>query len=430
MKKWWYALWVPMVILAVGAFFQLRQLADECEAAAEQAYHGMIESIYNDIREIVFNESRAMDICWNELLEKFAADTRINAPIGCFIWRTKGMVDFAEGIPEDILASLKTMKMMRDWGDGTDSKHIALSGLRTIGNHQIMWVRDGKRNGKVCGVVFVGDPLATNLLPLMVRPIGTVLIGFFTLVIFVFGWRLVEAVDNAKAENRMRMSFLSNVSHELKTQLTEIGLKIELLQNGIANINQEETQKLYRRLFEEKSRMIWMVDNLLAYSRLEQKRSHYTNIKVDLIELAKDVVEMLKDDFKKHGVSVHGESVEVWADMDATKQILVNLLWNASKYAAADGEVEVLVAKEEDDKVKLMVADCGPGMSEEECKRAFEWRWRSRQAKNSQVGGSGLGLGLAISKALAHDMNGRLSVEPRLGGGCVFTLELPIKHEE
>jgi signal transduction histidine kinase len=109
------------------------------------------------------------------------------------------------------------------------------------------------------------------------------------------------------------------------------------------------------------------------------------------------------------------------ADHDAVRGVFVNLLGNAAKYAATYGPVEVTVCRE-DKRVLATVADVGPGISPKDRDMVFERFFRS--GDGTSAGKGGFGLGLSISRRLARDMGGDLTLADRPGGGCVFTLSL------
>jgi len=166
-----------------------------------------------------------------------------------------------------------------------------------------------------------------------------------------------------------------------------------------------------------------MVEMLLDYTRQEQNRRRYALEEIDVGDVAREAVELLRGDFVADGVTVSAEpGCRARADRDAVKEILVNLLGNAAKYAAAGGPVEVSVALAER-KVRVTVADRGPGLPVEARARVFDRFYRADDRAASAKGG--FGLGLPISRRLARDMGGDLTVAPRDGGGLVFVLALP-----
>ena len=118
-----------------------------------------------------------------------------------------------------------------------------------------------------------------------------------------------------------------------------------------------------------------------------------------------------------------GGAAAVLADRDAVRQILLNLLDHAAKYAPAGGPPEVSVRDAGRGAVALAVADRGPGVPPREAKRIFERFYRVDNAVTRETGGNGLGL--SIARRLARGMGGDLRYRPRPGGGSVFELTLP-----
>ena len=118
-------------------------------------------------------------------------------------------------------------------------------------------------------------------------------------------------------------------------------------------------------------------------------------------------------------------SVRLVGDRDSVMEIVENLLTNAAKYAAHAGPVSVHVARAAGGSVaEVCVADCGPGLPAAQLRHVFDRDWRASNDLTKSVGG--WGVGLAFARDLARDMGGELSVAARPGGGCAFTLVLPI----
>lgn len=418
---------LPAVALTVFAFVQLGQISKARQTAAQVAREGLVERIHARLRETFFDEDKAeapspLETRCGELRAALSEEGGVRSPKGFFIWRPKTGIEFAQEVPSEVRAAIGELKTMGDWGKGPKSrKKPPMSDLREFAGHQVVWARDGKRNGRVGGIVFAEDPVEPDFLARALWPVGGVLLALLGGVFIAGAGLLVRTANKERRDNLTKTTFINNTSHELKTPLAGIGLWAELLQAGA--VKGDQLQHAYDIIVDENARMKRLVDNLLDYSRLEQGRRRYCYQKVDLALLAEDVVDLVRGDFATHGITVRAEGKAVaWADLDATKQILVNLLGNAAKYAAAGGPVEVVVSVG-DERVQVAVLDRGPGMSETARKHAFERFWRGDDQLTSSTGG--LGLGLSISDSLAKDMDGHLAVAAREGGGCVFTLDLP-----
>ena len=339
---------------------------------------------------------------------------------GRFIWEMPGRLLWEETLPDGLTVRLQGMSRWNEWT--SEGKRNARRGLMPIQSpgggvsFQVLWCRLGN---SVAGVVFDGYPLV-GVKALNLWPVGLAALSLLCGIVILAGGALCRAATRARRIDGMKTTFLSNTSHELKTPLAAIGLWAEMLRNG--RLSDEKREHAYEVIAEENGRMIRLVEELLEFSRLEQKRRVYRLGPVDLTEAARAAVDLLQGRFERHGVYVRGEEgIEACADADAVRQILVNLLSNAAKYAAADGPVDVVVQKGADG-VSVEVRDRGPGLSAQARKRVFERFYRQEEALESKT--EGLGLGLSISRALAREMDGDLTVAARPGGGCVFTLRL------
>ena len=175
----------------------------------------------------------------------------------------------------------------------------------------------------------------------------------------------------------------------------------------------------------ESARLSRLVDGLLDFSRLERNRRKYVLESVDLGELLSDIQQTAADGSTRHAsfVTRHsGRGCTALADRDAVRQIVLNLLDNAVKYAPG-APPEVSVRDAENGTVALAVADRGPGVPPHAAKRIFDRFYRADDAATAETRGSGLGL--SIARRLARGMGGDLVYRPRPGGGAVFELALP-----
>ena len=430
LKLYFFLVCIPAVLLTGVGLVQLHKIAEGRRAASVVAREGVIERIQTELREAFFDEEKPEEASSPEarrkaLLEALAKTPGVAQPEGAFTWRVKGTevdVRSSPTVPTEVLNAIARLRTMGEWGTvPKNRKKPPMAGVRLFDDHPVVWVRDGKRNGCVCGVVFADDPVVPDILARALWPVGLALGVLLAGILSAGTILLVRAAAKARRDDRMKTTFLSNASHELKTPLAGIGLWTDLLKNG--RLAPDRAAHAYDIISAENARMVRLVENLLDFSRLEQGRRRYVYRDLDLAALAADTVDLVRGDFAAHGLTLTcAEAVVARADADATKQILVNLLGNAAKYAAADGPVEVAVSRD-DACVRVAVLDRGPGLSAEARAHVFERFWRAETALTAETGG--LGLGLSISQALAQDMDGRLTVAARAGGGCVFTLELP-----
>ena len=183
----------------------------------------------------------------------------------------------------------------------------------------------------------------------------------------------------------------------------------------------KDRHEAYEVIAEESVRLKSLVAELLDFSRLERRTKKFTMTDFDAAELVQNVVRLMRGRFPENAPSVLAEGpLPVYADADAVKAILINLLDNAAKYAPG-APVEV-VAEKGGAGVRVEVRDRGPGLTPDGLRNAFTRFWRADDSTTASVGG--FGLGLTIARSYAREMGGDLTCAVREGGGTIFTLEL------
>jgi len=232
---------------------------------------------------------------------------------------------------------------------------------------------------------------------------------------------------DAAAQRRDAMqktSFVSSVSHELKTPLTSIRLYSELLRDGRVSEPRKQSQYL-NVIVAESERLTRLVNNVLDFSRMEQGRRRYAIESADLACVLRGVAEAQHDRLRSAGLTLTlagcDTPVVLPVDRDAIEQVLVNLLDNAAKYAADGVEVTVTLHAVPEG-AEITVEDRGPGIAPAHRKRLLESFYRADCELTSRS--SGCGLGLSIARRLMRGMGGDLLFAPREGGGCRFTIRV------
>ncbi len=233
--------------------------------------------------------------------------------------------------------------------------------------------------------------------------------------------RMRLAADAAHADalreaDRMKDMVLASVSHDLRTPLTTIKLlAASLVRRGDGAAQQIE---------EEADRLSRMVGDLLDLSRAragELSLALDVNTLEDLVGAAmRQLTPMLGDRRVQRVVADDDGPLVGQFDFVASMRVLVNLLENAAKYSSPDAPIE-LVARRGDGELVVEVRDRGAGVEDEDRERIFAPFFRSKN-RLADVGGAGLGL--AVARMLAEAQGGRLTHEPRAGGGSVFMFTL------
>ena len=167
------------------------------------------------------------------------------------------------------------------------------------------------------------------------------------------------------------------------------------------------------------------IERLRDFDRLERGMRTYERQAFDLGEAVRETAHPLEERFEEHGLDLTGvTSVPMVGDRDSMMEIVENLLTNAAKYAAHAGPVAVRVARAGNG-AEVCVSDSGPGLPNAELRHVFDRDWRAHNDLTKSVGG--WGVGLSFARDLARDMGGELSVAACPGGGCAFTLTLPLE---
>ena len=256
----------------------------------------------------------------------------------------------------------------------------------------------------------------------------------------------------------MRVDFLANASHELKTPLASLAGFIETLK-GHARDDARARDRFLDIMAVQADRMSRLVADLLSLSRIELNEHIPPSGRVDLARAAVDVVDAVSVLSAERGVSVRlddrGTSAPVHGDRDEIVQVIQNLVDNAIKYSASGDTVEIvirpdvpldeasapwsggnreggatrlpLVTPDRDPAQRyamLTVRDRGPGMAREHLPRLTERFYRVEGQKSGER--SGTGLGLAIVKHIVNRHRGGLTVESAPGQGAVFTAYFPV----
>ena len=226
-----------------------------------------------------------------------------------------------------------------------------------------------------------------------------------------------------------RAAFVSAVTHELRTPLTTFRMYSDMLLEGMVSSEDERRQYL-TTLSREAERQSHLVENVLAYSRLERGRYAGPSEEVTLDALFSRVCEGLAAHAAQSGMALvtsippgTGE-VRLRVDRSAVERILFNLVDNACKYARAATDRRIHLDAETDDRaVRLTVSDHGPGIEPKEARRLF--RPFHKSARDAAQSAPGVGLGLALSRRLARALGGDLGVVRGRPEGAAFCLRLP-----
>jgi two-component system, OmpR family, sensor kinase len=235
--------------------------------------------------------------------------------------------------------------------------------------------------------------------------------------------RLEEAFGRVtQSEQRMRR-FLADASHELRTPLTALrGTSQVLLRHG--KDDRPEVTEAVRDIHDEAVRLSNLVDDLLTLNRLDAEeplRPEGISLTAFIDDFADRYTSAWSDrefDFDREAFA----RAHVWADPEALRRMLLNVVDNAAKYSSAESPIRV-TAEAGPQNVEIQVSDGGPGLSAEDQKHVFDRFYRGSQSRSRRTGGSGLGL--PIVQALAQRSAGSVSLDTGPGRGTTVSITLP-----
>ncbi|AKL97335.1 sensor histidine kinase YycG [Clostridium aceticum] len=241
---------------------------------------------------------------------------------------------------------------------------------------------------------------------------------------------LQDITEYEKLEN-MRKEFVANVSHELKTPLTTIKSYTETLLDGAI-----EDKPLAKRFLDvvvsESDRMTRLVQDLLQLSNLDYKQGKWNKKEIDINDIVKNAVLKLevsaKNKRQHFNYTICDDTVHVFADKDRIEQVILNILSNAIKYTAEEGQIEVQVELK-NNFVQIIIKDNGIGIPKKDLPRIFERFYRVDKARSREMGGTGLGLSIAKQIVEAHEGSIKIFSEEEKQGTTVM-ITLPTVDEE
>ena len=246
---------------------------------------------------------------------------------------------------------------------------------------------------------------------------------------------LSNAVAAAETANRAKSTFLSNMSHDIRTPMNAI---IGFTTLALSNINDTERVKDYLgKTLASSNHLLSLINDVLDMSRIESGKIHLEEVEVNLSDVLHDLKTIVSGQIFAKQLELYMDVMDVtdedvYCDKTRLNQILLNLLSNAIKFTPAGGTVSVRV-RQLAGKVRgcgqyeFRIKDNGIGMSPEFAKKIFEPFERERTSTVSRI--QGTGLGMAITKNIVDMMGGTVEVQTAQGKGTEFTVCVPMRAQ-
>lgn len=236
---------------------------------------------------------------------------------------------------------------------------------------------------------------------------------------------VLHDITQLRQLNSMRRDFISNLSHELRTPVSVIRANSETLLDGALD-NKKDAKVFSKAILHNAERLTSMVSDLIDLSRIEygDLKLNITNINLD--NFINSHLISMKSVTKRKGIGIDykpNHKSLIRADVQSLERVMNNLIDNAFKYSPKESVIEISTIQE-NDFVKVMIADHGEGISKDDQSLIFGRFFRTASARASDNKGSGLGL--AIVKNLINSLNGEVGVTDRPGGGSIFWFTLPM----
>ena len=247
--------------------------------------------------------------------------------------------------------------------------------------------------------------------------------------------KLQVAVEKAESANRAKSTFLSNMSHDIRTPMNAI---IGFTTLALSNVDDKDRVKDYlTKTLASSNHLLSLINDVLDMSRIESGKIHLEEVEVNLSDVLHDLKTIVSGQIYAKQLELYMDAMDVtdedvYCDKTRLNQILLNLLSNAIKFTPAGGTVSVRV-RQLAGKVRgcgqyeFRIKDNGIGMSQEFAQKIFEPFERERTSMVSRI--QGTGLGMAITKNIVDMMGGTIEVQTAQGKGTEFTVCVPMRAQ-
>ena len=283
----------------------------------------------------------------------------------------------------------------------------------------------------IMGIIIIGSTLTAYAIGtryIEEPELVALIILLITAILFIIAAIITRSFERLAEASRMKSEFISVVSHQLRSPLSNLRWAIELLMSGRLGKIEEKQTEYFRILKENSGRMGELVSDLLIVSRIETATLPQKRKEISLEDLIKKLISEFEPFAQASNVEIEFKSEEnlpkILADPSQIRLVVENLLDNAVRYIKDRGKVKMLLSRRGQN-LYFEIEDNGVGIPKEDQKYIFQKFFRSENILRYQTQGSGLGL--YISKAIIERSGGKIGFKSQEGVGSTFWFTLPIK---
>lgn len=236
--------------------------------------------------------------------------------------------------------------------------------------------------------------------------------------------QLRNYAEEIKVLNARKDEFIGLASHELKTPVTSLNAYLQIIDRNLSS--DDRNKPFITKAIQQVNKLTSLISDLLDVSKIQTGKLPFTYTDFDLIQVLKDVVEILQHNYESHKIKLHFDQqpITLEADQQRIEQVIINLITNAVKYSPAADRIIINVISS-DQNVTVSVQDFGIGIPKDQQEKVFS---RFYRVENIATHISGLGIGLYISNEIINRHGGRIWIESEPGKGSTFYFNLKRAH--
>lgn len=369
--------------------------------------------LYGAVKQI---EPNYFSVDINEELQPYYLETLLKREF----YAQQVRYDFQYGIYDCFTDSIVFGNLMKYVGDSTFSSKETTSEAPLP---EAIWSKDGH----YFTVYFPDVKEKGNVTQLSTSYSPYFYLIFIVVVILIFFGFTVNVIMRQKRLSEVKTDFINNMTHELKTPISTIGLSAEMIMRSDIN-DKEKLQQYAGIIFKENKRLEHQVERVLNVAKMDKDKLSLKKERFDVHELLDEAKDNFEFNQTEKGGSIHLEldatQYEIDADPVHLSNVVYNLMDNAVKYC--DHAPEITLKTQSDKRwFSLEIIDNGIGIKREDLKMIFDKFYRVPTGNRHDV--KGFGLGLYYVKLIIEEHGGQINVKSTVGKGTAFSIKLPIE---